>query len=47
MVSGEDGAAGKIGGGDVPKVERFAVGDSEIEHLVEIAVVQLSFITDA
>ena len=47
MIARADGATGKVGGGDVPKVERFAVGDLKVEHLVEIAIKQFTFISHA
>lgn len=47
MGAGLDGAALEVGGGDVPKEQGFAVAHLHSEHLVEVAVVDLTHPADA
>ena len=47
MLADEDRATFKLGGSDVPKLQWFAVANVQLEHLVEIAIKQISFMTHA
>ena len=45
MLAGEDRATFKIGGSDVPKLQWFGFANVQLEHLIEIAIKQISFMT--
>src|SRR4051794_12799027 len=45
--AGLDFGVFEVVGGDVPKVEGVAVAALEVEHLVEVAVVDFALVTDA
>ena len=46
MDAGDDGRVGERVGGDVPEVKRSAVATLEVEHLIEVAVVNFAAVTD-
>ena len=47
MIAGENFSALQIRGSDVPQKKRLSVGDLHSEHLVEITIEQLAFISHA
>ena len=47
MVVGENFSVLQIRGRDIPQIKRFAVGYVHAEHLVEITIEQLAFISHA
>ena len=47
MVAGENFSVLQIRGRDIPQIKRFAVGNIHSEHLVEITIEQLAFISHA
>ena len=47
MVAGENFSVLQIRGRDIPQINRFAVGNIHSEHLVEITIEQLAFISHA
>ena len=47
MVAGENFSVLQIRSRDIPQIKRFSVGNIHSEHLVEITIEQLAFISHA